>query len=116
MQYRPLDSNGDYTVGVPFLINSPACVGQAISTRLKLWMGEWFLDQTEGTPWSQSILGRSSNPDAYIKQRILGTIAVTAILTYTSTYTGSNRAFNVSGTVSTLYGNASFSATLNPVT
>ena len=42
MRYRPLDANGDYTVGIPFLVNSPACVGQAVLTRLKLFLGEWF--------------------------------------------------------------------------
>lgn len=108
MQYRQLDANGDYTLGLPFLANSPQCVAQAVSTRLKLWQGEWFLDVTDGTPWLQSILGRSQNPDAYIKQRILGTPGVTAITAYSSTYVGATRKLTVSCTLSTLYGPVAF--------
>jgi hypothetical protein len=112
MRYRQLDDNGDYTVGLPFFVNSPQCVAQAISTRLKLWQGEWFLDSTAGTPWRQSILGRSTNPDAFIKQAILGTQGVTALLTYNSVLSA-KRQLTVSGTVATLYGEATFSTTVN---
>lgn len=114
MKYRALDPNGDYQVGLPFLDNSPGCVAQAISTRLKLWQGEWFLDITAGTPWNQSILGRSVNPDAYIKQAILGTLGVQSIATYQSNYTVL-RLLNVSGTVNSIYGVATFNVTINPV-
>jgi hypothetical protein len=109
MRYRQLDGNGDYTVGLPFFVNSPQCVAQAISTRLKLWQGEWFLDSTAGTPWRQSILGRSVNPDAFIKQAILGTQGVTAITSYVSALNSAARVLTVSGTAQTLYSKAPFS-------
>jgi hypothetical protein len=60
MRYRTLDANGDYTFGqngANFLVNSPAAVGQAVLTRVKLMQGEWFLDQTAGTPYDTEILG-----------------------------------------------------------
>jgi hypothetical protein len=116
MRYRPLDANGDYTVGVPFLYNSPQCVGQAISTRLKLWMEEWFLDNTAGTPWRQSILGKSTNPNAYIKQQILSTQGVTAIITFSTSFVAATRTLTVSGAAATLYGQASFSASIQAPT
>lgn len=110
MRYRPLDGNGDYTIGVPFLVNSPACVGQAVRTRLKLFLGEWFVDQTDGTPWfpvsgTNAILGKNpgSNPDTLIKQRILTTQGVLAIQTYSS-YLISPRQLVVNVTIDTLYG------------
>jgi hypothetical protein len=112
MRYRPLDANGDYTVGVPFLINSPQCVAQAISTRLKLWMGEWFLDNTVGTPWLQSILGKSTNPDAYIRSAILGTPGVVSLETFSGSFVGLTRTLTVSGVVNTLYGKAVFSTSI----
>lgn len=115
MRYRQLDQNGDYTVGLPFLVNSPRCVAQAISTRLKLWRTEWFLDKTAGTPWRQSILGKSVNPDAFIKQAVLGTQGVTSIVSYSSAPVGRTRALNVSGVVDTLFSQASFNVTVNPV-
>lgn len=112
MRYRPLDANGDYTIGVPFLINSPQCVAQAIDTRLKLWMGEWFLDNTEGTPWRQQILGKSANPDAYVRSAILGTQGVVALLTFVGNFVSLTRILTISGTVQSLYGQVAFSTSL----
>lgn len=108
MKVRPLDANGDYTIGVPFYNNQPIGVEQCISTRLKLWQGEWFLDITQGTPWNQSILGKSVNPDAFIKQAILGTTGVTSIVSYNSQFFGDTRILNVSGVAATLYGPVTF--------
>jgi hypothetical protein len=106
MRYRPLDVDGDSTLGVPFLVNSAACVGQAILTRLKLWKGEWFVDITDGTPWMQLILGKNTkaSADAAIKQRILSTPGVTSISNYSSSYNGTTRSLSVSVTANTLYG------------
>lgn len=117
MRYRALDANGDYQVGrtAVFLVNSPEAVAQAIRTRLKLWTGEWFLDQTEGTPWKTEILGHrfaGSNPDAAIKKRILQTPGVQEITDYSSTFNGQTRSLSVTATVSTIYGQATISETL----
>jgi hypothetical protein len=110
MRYRQLDAQGDYTVALPFLVNSPQCVAQAIATRLKLWQGEWYLDRTAGTPWRQSILGRSANPDAFIKQVILGTQGVIALVSYNSSLSG--RTLTVSGVVNSLFGLVPFAVPL----
>lgn len=112
MRYRPLSPSGDYTIGQVFLANSPQCVAQAVETRLKLWLGEWFLDTSDGTPWP-SVLGKinGKNPDAYIKQRILSTQGVTSIVSYSGTFTGSARAYSVTATINTLYGQATVTAT-----
>lgn len=106
MRYRPLGPGGDYTIGVPFLVNTPATVGQAVLTRLKLLKGEWFVDTSDGTPWYQSILGKhhGSNPDAFIKQRILATPGVVSIAAYSSTFDGPSRTFTISATINTVYG------------
>jgi hypothetical protein len=121
MRYRPLSPTGDYTIGVPFLTGS-AAVAQAIETRLKLFLGEWFIDVTDGTPWlptgspNTGILGRQfgADPNAPIRLRILGTPGVTQILTYSSTITG--RSISVSGTVSTQFSTdpTPFAVTINP--
>ncbi len=119
MKYRALDANGDYTVGQPFLSNTPQTVAQAVITRLRLWKGEWFLDVTDGTPWQQNVLGKQTgNPDAAIKARILGTPGVTSIMSYSSTYSGGvsytakSRQLTISCTLATLYGAASIAVTL----
>jgi len=104
MRVRPLSATGDYTVGVPYLVNSPAAVAQKIATRLKLWQSEWFADTADGTPWTQDVLGKIAgrNYDAPIQQRILGTPGVTSLISYASQVTAA-RELTVSGLAQTLY-------------
>lgn len=117
MRYRQLDGNGDYQLGGTsvFLVNSPETVAQAVLTRLRLWLGEWFIDTTDGTPWSQEILGKlrqGRNPDAAIKERILGTPGVQEIVSYDSTFDGASRRLSITATLTTDYGQATISEVL----
>ncbi len=114
MRYRQLDAAGDYMPGA-FLANSPEAVAQAIMTRLRLWVGEWFINTADGTPWMQQILGKrapSKNPDAAIKQRILGTPGVQEITAYSSSFDGNTRTVTITATIATIYGAAQISETL----
>ena len=109
MRYRVLDANGDYTWGqngANWLINSPAAVGQAILTRLRLIQGEWFLDQTAGTPYDTDILGAGteSTRDLAVQTVILETQGVTGIADYASYLDPTTRAFTIAATVDTQYG------------
>lgn len=57
MQYRSLDPNEDYVMGqgpTSFLTGTDA-VAQAVYTRLRLFMEEWWEDQNDGLPYFQSI-------------------------------------------------------------
>lgn len=101
MIYRALDANDDYQLGA-FLANTPETVGQAVLTRLRLWLGEWFLDSTDGTPYMQGILGHRTNYDLEIQTRILGTPGVTEITDYSSNVV--NRQLSVNCTLKTIYG------------
>ncbi|EPB9884012.1 hypothetical protein ACR6U3_000879 [Yersinia enterocolitica] len=109
MRYRREDENGDYTFGQgdnTFLIDSPEAVAQAVKTRFELWRGQWFLDLTEGTPYIQSVLGKQRS-DVYIlaiRERILDTKGVNAILEFEPSYTGDNRRVTFTVTIDTLYG------------
>ena len=107
MIYRQLDQNGDYQIG-QFIENSPATVAQAVQTRLLLWMGEWFLDITDGTPYMQGILGHNTNYDFEIQSRILGTPGVTEMVSYSSNV-DANRNLSVQATINTIYGQATVS-------
>lgn len=117
MRYRALDANGDFSFGhgkADFLVNSPAAVGQSVLTRLRLFLGEWFIDPQDGTPWLTQITGAHTQGvrDMAIKQRILGTQGVVAIANYSSTIDPVTRAFNVSATVQTIYGTTTISGAL----
>jgi hypothetical protein len=117
MKYRKLDTAGDYTLGTgaDFLTDTPEAVGQAISTRLKLWQGEWFIDTTEGMAWATEVLGKrfqNTSPDSAIQRCILGTQGVIEIEEYSSTYEGNTRKLTVTATVSTIYGSVALQETV----
>jgi hypothetical protein len=112
MRYRRLDSNGDYTFGqgsTNFLINSPATVAQAVSTALRLFQGEWFLDITAGVPWITSVAGVNTRDtaDSVVKQAILGVTGVLNIVSYSSSFDTAKRIFSVTATINTQFGVAS---------
>lgn len=109
MRVRKLDANGDYTIGqgqANFWINAPEGVAQKVQTRLGLWEGEWFLDNTVGTPYLQQILGygTASLRDIAIMTVIRETDGVSAINSYSSVVGGNGpRSLVVSGTITTIY-------------
>jgi hypothetical protein len=106
--YLQLDPNYDpiFTVGNS-LTNGDA-VAQAVLTRLRLWMGEWWEDLLEGLPVTQSmlgVLGSSSNLEAIklaIIQRIAGTPYVTSILDVEVGFIGG--VYSFTATVQTYFG------------
>ena len=107
MRYRALSKDGDYTFGqgdANFLIDSPAAVGQAVQTRLRLEQGEWFLDVREGTTYASQILGehKQATHDQAIRARILGTQGVIEITEYSSVVIDRN--LKVNATINTIYG------------
>jgi hypothetical protein len=117
MKYRKLDSDGDYTMGTvaDFHIDTPECVAQAVKTRLALWVGEWFLDITDGMPWNEQVIGkrlRGKNYDAAIRQRILGTDGVIELADYSSSLDPNTRALSVAATITTAYGTTQLSTTV----
>lgn len=110
MRYRKLDANGDYTWGgglSSFFIDKPEAVAQAAGTRLRLQLGEWFLDITDGTPWQTQVLGKytGNTRDLVLKSRVLGTTGAVSLASYSSQVgvTGP-RGFTVQMTLNTIYG------------
>lgn len=110
IRYRKLDVNGDYTFGQPpqiqeFWIDQQEAIQQALTTRLLLIAGEWFLDLDEGTPYNTEILGfvPPNVRDFAIRQRILDTIGVNTLTTYESKVS-QDRVGTVTASVDTIYG------------
>lgn len=109
MRYRKLSEDGDYTFGngqANFFRDTPAAVGQAVKTRLMLWLTEWFLNVEEGTPYLQGVIGKHDEQtrDSVIRARILGTQGVSAITDFESIIDPDNRKLNLSVTIDTIYG------------
>lgn len=118
MRYRKLDENEDYSFGSGvsnFHSNTPEAVAQAILTRLRLWMGEWFADTSDGTGWNQSILGKQSGNlyELTLRQRVLETPGVQSIDEFQSLLNTETRTLTVSMTVNTIYGTAVLDGSLN---
>lgn len=111
MRYRKLNDNGDMKFGnqqADFHRNTPDGVAQACVTRLKLWLGEWFIDQTEGTPYQQAVLGKNTaqTVEPAIRSRILETDGVTSIDEFSLSFDPDERKASINTTISTSYGQA----------
>ena len=108
MRYRKLDVDGDYSFGHgqnDFWTDVPDAVAQAVTTRLQLYRGDWFLDTNEGMPWMTEVLGRytSGTRDPAIKARILGTQGMLEIDEYSSGLLRDSREFFVNANITTIY-------------
>ncbi len=115
MRYRKLTADNDYSFGnsqLDFFRDEPAAVGQSVETRLLLFLGEWYLDTTAGTPYIEGVLGKHSlaQADVIIQQRTLtatdggGVSTVTGISTYVSTLDPDTRATQAAFSIDTIYG------------
>ena len=107
MRVRRLDTNGDIaTSGIIWLYDRDA-VAQTISTRLRLFLGEYFRNIQEGTPWFQDILGKPESlarVESVIKNRIIRTENVDRLLSFSTDYDISSRVYSVKAEVLTTYG------------
>ena len=119
MRYRKLSASGDMTFGQGlsnFWINVPDGVAQAALTRLKLYLGEWFYNTSDGTAWFQQVLGYNTRAtrDPQIKQRLLLTEGVLSLISYSSSINPNTRAYTVTAALNTIYGVQKIVATITP--
>jgi hypothetical protein len=111
MRYRKLDASGDMVFGhqqADFWRDVPDAPAQAVWTRLQLYLGDWYLNLSDGTPWRTQVLGKytGSTRDPAIQARTLGTLDVTGIHAYASQVNPNTRQFNVQMTIDTSFGRA----------
>lgn len=107
MTVRLLDDDGDITTsGVQFTTRQ-AEIAQTIRTRLRLFLGEYFRDITDGTPWFETVFPKNTTivqKEAALKRRILNTPGVNQILIFQPDYDVTTRVFSVTAAVLTKYG------------
>lgn len=109
MRYRKLTADGDYSFGngqLDFYRDEPMAVGQSVKTRLLLWLGEWFLNIDDGTPFMTGILGKHSIETANItiQDRILNTEGMVELEDFESEIDPDSRLMTVSCSIDTIYG------------
>ena len=98
--------NGDIATSGRQFAEGREEVGRNVYYRLRLFLGEYFLDITDGTPWFQSVLGKTPQDiaEATLKERIATTPGVAAISAFRFRSDRRNRQLNVTTTVLTRNG------------
>lgn len=108
MIYRRLDENGDYTFGgnKNNYINAAAAVEQAVVTRLRQLIYEWWEDLEDGLPLWQQILGSRDKKRAeqIIRERIAKTKYVKTILSFEADWGNEKRHLTIRASVETEFG------------
>lgn len=107
MSVRRLDENGDIITRGQIFMGGREGVAQTIQTRLRLFLGEYFRDVLDGTPWFQSILGKFENlnaVEAILRARIVQTPGVVRLLSFNLDYNLDLRTITVSSFVLTQFG------------
>jgi hypothetical protein len=108
MRYRKLDANGDYVFGhggQDFLVNTPEAVGQAVETGLRLFLGEYFADTSQGVDYLGGVVGRNTGSlyDQIIKSHVQATFGVLKIVTYSSSLDDQGRLLAIKLSIATIF-------------
>lgn len=107
MQVRRLDISGDLVTRGKMFLTEREAIAQTVVTRLKLFLGEYFRDVTDGTPWFQQILGKFENlnaVEALLRNRIARTQGVVRLLAFDMDYDLDSRTISIAAQVLTEYG------------
>jgi hypothetical protein len=102
--------NGDPVWDLSAQLADLYAVAQAISTRLKLFLGEFWAAKNDGTPVFQSILGQAASAAAQqqiaslLSARITGTPYVVGITNLQVGFVLQTRAFTYYAVVNTQFG------------
>jgi len=107
MTVRALDSNGDIVTSGTQFISGQAEIAQTVDTRLKLFLGEYFRDITEGTAWFQKIFTKQTtlaNKEAVLKTRVLETDGVLKLTSFSTDFDLPTRTYTTTVGILTQYG------------
>lgn len=107
MTVRALDANGDIvTRGVQFISGRDE-IAQTIKTRLALFLGEYFRNIKDGTPWYEQILGKFVSLDmveAVLRTRIANSPGVIRLTEFGTDFDLDSRKYSLHASVLTEYG------------
>lgn len=108
MIYRKLDENGDYVFGgnQNSYVKDAYAAEQAVATRLRQLIYEWWEDLEDGLPLWQQILGSRDKEKAekIIRDRIQKTQYVKSILSFEAVWDNEGRKLTIRASVNTQFG------------
>lgn len=108
-----LDSNSDLqlTNGDLSLCTFSTEITQLLRRRLKFFYSEWFLDQSLGVPYFESILTKNPNPamvDGLFKRAIIETPGILELTVFNLSFEPATRQFGISFQAKSIAGLLSF--------
>lgn len=90
------------------LAEGAEAVVQGVTTRLRLFRGEWFLNVNAGMPWFQEVFTDGGQDirriESALRAQILATPGVEQILSLDIDFNGGTRDLSVTFDVDTIYG------------
>lgn len=108
MTVRRIDEeSGDIVTRGQQFISEREEIAQTVKTRLRLFLGEYFRDIRDGTPWYEQILGKFTSLDAAeaaLRNRIANTPGVIRLTSFSTDFDINTRAYSVSAGILTQYG------------
>ena len=107
MKYRALDENGDFVLGNGHAyIEGTDAVRQAVITRLRLLVYEWWENIDDGVPYWQKIIANRDVKAAQqiIRERIQQTPGVLSILSFDPVWDNENRTLMIRVAIQSEYG------------
>jgi hypothetical protein len=110
--------NGDLALTSDVNPNGTNPILQDMLTRLRMFLGEWFMDSTQGIPWFQQILVKGydqSKVDAIFVNSLLNTPGVLQLNSYSFSVNSSLRVLTVNFSAETTSGTVDYSGNIVPV-
>lgn len=108
MTVRRLDDDtGDIVTSGQQFIGGREEIAQTVKTRLDLFLGEYFRDITDGTPWYEQILGKFANlntVESVLRVRISATPGVIRLTSFDTDFDVDSRTYSVTAGILTTYG------------
>lgn len=108
MTVRRIDEEtGDIVTQGQQFIGGREEIAQTVLTRLRLFLGEYFRDIQDGTPWYEQILGKFTSLDAAeaaLRNRIVNTPGVIRLTSFSADFDISTRAYSVRAGILTKFG------------
>ncbi|WP_288080604.1 hypothetical protein [Pseudomonas sp.] len=108
MTVRKIDADtGDIVTRGEQFIGSREEIAQTVLTRLRLFLGEYFRDIRDGTPWYEQILGKFTSLDAAeaaLRNRIANTPGVVRLTSFSTDFDLDTRKYSVTAGILTQFG------------
>jgi hypothetical protein len=98
-------------------IQGPQEILQNVMINLRIFLGEWFMDNTLGVPWFQQILVKNPDQgaiDAIIIKTITDTPGIIQLISYSSTIDTASRGMTIQFKAQTTSGTVNYNGLVNP--